>query len=159
MSTVQRRQQPVDVPKENGASASTVPEVVDISTFKPTFVPRSDRKTKEKKDKDKEKSKKKKSKSALVSFGDEEEGALEVRVAAPRKEKHKDKDGERKKKKRKEKNVEDDDDGMWVEKPPPEVVKTLPPVPPVDVQPPSEETGTGRSAGPPRGRKRAIDFM
>lgn len=153
------------VPKENGgATTSTVPEVVDISTFKPTFVPRSDRKTKEKKDKDKEKSKKRKSKSALVSFGDEEEGALEVRIAAPRKEKHKDKDkdGERKKKKRKEKNAEDEDDGMWVEKPPPEVVQTLnhqvPPV--VDVQPPpSEETSTGRPAGPPRGRKRAIDFM
>ena len=146
-------------PIGNGATTSSASEVVDIRTFKPTFVPRADRKTKDKKVKDKEKDKKKKSKSTLVSFGDEEEGALEVRVAAPSTEKHKNRDGERKKKKRKERKEDDNDDGMWVEKPPPEVVQSISQGPPHDIPLENEDLPTDKVAGPPRGRKRAIDFM
>ena len=79
------------------------------------------------------------------------------------KRKHKDKDNERKKKKV-EKKADDDDDSMWVEKPAPEVVKSLPiaPLPTTDAATNvdvSERVEGGREAGPPRGRKRAIDFM
>ncbi|KAJ7065371.1 hypothetical protein C8F01DRAFT_1125396 [Mycena amicta] len=118
--------------------------VVDMNTFKPTFIPRegkgkkdSDR-SKEKKDK---KDKKKKDKKSLVSFleDDGEEGSLQI---VP-------KDKDRPKKKRRKEKEEVDDDSMWVEKPAPDVVKEF-----AAEAPPQVVEG-----GPPKGRKRAIDFM
>ncbi|KII86063.1 hypothetical protein PLICRDRAFT_56526 [Plicaturopsis crispa FD-325 SS-3] len=122
-------------------------EKVDLATFKPTFVPRGDRSTKKDKDKKEKKDKKKKGK-VLVSFEmDEDQGEEPVRS--------KDKDRERPKKKmRKEKDGGDDDDGMWVEKPPPEVVKNIS-APPLHLH-----GDPAMDSGPPtKGRKRAIDFM
>ena len=103
--------------------------------------------------------KKKKQAKTLVSFDDgEEDGGLQVTVKAEkRKDREKDKGGERKKKKRKEvKAEEDDDDSMWVEKPAPEVVQNID----VSALPPEpSQDGVQDIAGPPRGRKRAVDFM
>ncbi|KAH9893159.1 hypothetical protein C8Q73DRAFT_791046 [Cubamyces lactineus] len=137
-------------------------EKVDLATFKPTFVPRSERdsrkdKTSEKKDK---KSKdKKKAKASLMSFDVEDDGSIPSfgpSAAKP------EKDKERKKKRRKERHEEEEDDSMWVEKPAPDVVKTLP-LPPAVPGEASEnvpnDVPPGSEAVPPRGRKRAIDFM
>ncbi|KAI0741391.1 hypothetical protein C8Q80DRAFT_1194175 [Daedaleopsis nitida] len=155
------------------ASSST--EKVDLATFKPTFVPRSEResrndKTEKSKNKKKEKDKKK-TKTTLMSFDVEDDGSIPSFGPAPshrssekKRDRDKDKDGERRKtKKRKEaaQGDDNDDDGMWVEKPAPEVVKTLQ-VAPVPTEPSGtehEHETIGREAGPPRGRKRAIDFM
>ncbi|TBU44672.1 hypothetical protein BD309DRAFT_919406 [Dichomitus squalens] len=131
-------------------------EQVDLATFKPTFVPRSERESRKDKDgKGKKKDQDKKAKATLVSFDAEDDGSIPSFGPAPPKEKEKDR--ERKKKKRKEKHGEDEDDSMWVEKPAPEVVKNLP-------MPTSAAAGVGMQvdgdeAGPQRGRKRAIDFM
>ena len=58
---------------------------------------------------------------------------------------------------------EDGDEGMWVEKPAPEVVRQMAAVvedvrehPPVEAE---TEGGMEGVVGPPRGRKRAVDFM
>ena len=64
-----------------------------------------------------------------------------------------------KKKKRKEKQDEEDDDSMWVEAPAPEVVRHLDVKPPVPQAPLPEDPASSIAAGPPRGRKRAVDFM
>lgn len=142
----------------------SLPEKVDLSTFKPTFVPRADRESrKDKSSTTREKKEKKKSKPALVSF-DDEEGGLKLSISAPKRKKHKeDKDGERKKKKRKEKDKHtEDDDAMWEEAAPPEVVQKLETqssatvIPGVDSEKP---TSGERPAGPSRGRARAVDFM
>ncbi|GBE86697.1 G patch domain-containing protein [Sparassis crispa] len=116
--------------QQNGtASGSASQEKVDIASFKPTFIPRSDRESRADKGKgkhkqDKEKKKKTASK-ALMSF-DVDDG-MESKLGAPEtrrhKDKDKDKDRERKKKKRKEHKEKDDDESMWVEKPPPEAAK------------------------------------
>jgi G patch domain-containing protein 1 len=131
---------------------------VDLATFKPTFIPRADRDSRKEKEKGREKDKKKKPAKTLVSFDDgEEDGGLQVTVKAEkRKDRDKDKGGDRKKKKRKEVKAEEDDDSMWVERPAPEVVRninlgTLPLE--------SAQDGVQDVAGPPRGRKRAVDFM
>ncbi|KAH8116376.1 hypothetical protein DFH11DRAFT_1725167 [Phellopilus nigrolimitatus] len=96
---------------------------VDITTFKPTFVPRSERqktKEKEKKDKGKDRSdrdrerKKKKGKSTLVSFEVDEEGGDE----GMSKDRSKEKTGEKRRKKRKEDRAEAndyDDDSIEVQ--------------------------------------------
>lgn len=146
------------------ASTSAGPEVdqkVDLATFKPTFVPRVDRESRKDKDKVKEKSrdKNKKKVAALVSFDDGDDG-LQINVSSKkRKEKSKDKDGDRKKKKRKEKKGDgDDDDSMWVEKPAAAVVQNLVLEELTPLAHPSEVSLEG-VAGPPRGRKRAVDFM
>lgn len=141
-------------------SSAPESEIVDLATFKPMFVPRSERESRTDKAKDKDrdkKSKKKKHAKTLVSFDDEEEG-LQVKPVAPKREKHKDKDGEHKRKKRKEKKDEDDDDSMWVEKPAPEVVQHLD-IKTGSVTPAEAPSDDSTPAGPPRGRKRAIDFM
>lgn len=135
-------------------------EIVDLATFKPMFVPRSERESRTDKAKDKDrdkKSKKKKHAKTLVSFDTEEEG-LQVKPVASKREKHKDKDGEHKRKKRKEKKDEDDDDSMWIEKPTPEVVQHLD-LKTGSVTPAEAPSDDSTPAGPPRGRKRAIDFM
>ena len=136
-------------PSLNGHTA-TSPEKFDIGSFKPTFIPRDG---KSKKGKDKPNKEKKKTGKVLVSFeldeDSEEPSAPKVRS--------KDKDKDRPKKKRKEKKNGggglDEGDGMWVEKPPPEVVK--------DMAVPSDLTGDVVDTEPSlnRGRKRAIDFM
>ncbi|THH28376.1 hypothetical protein EUX98_g5824 [Antrodiella citrinella] len=146
-------------------STSTLSEKVDISTFKPTFVPRADRKDKTGAIKDK---KKKPSKPAVVSFDDDEEG-LQVSINAPKKNrekrKHKDHDGDRKKKKKKKKDEEvrkedgPGEDDMWVEAPPPEVVQTLSATIAVPMDTSEDVPPGGNPVGPPRGRKRAVDFM
>ncbi|KAI0058945.1 hypothetical protein BV25DRAFT_1993879 [Artomyces pyxidatus] len=145
-------------------------EKVDIATFKPVFVPRGDRETKKGKDKAKDKKDKKKGK-AIVSFMDEDEGAaLHI---APQKSGKDTKDKEHRKKKRrkgeKEEKEEADvgDADMWVEKAPPPTVtefaanqpaeKTSPEVP--APPPPPIEQAPSKPEGPPRARKRAIDFM
>ncbi|GJE93220.1 G patch domain-containing protein [Phanerochaete sordida] len=146
------------------AGAPAEPEKVDLATFKPTFVPRGEREAR----KEKDKSRKKEKKRPLVSFDDDEAGLqIDVSAAKRSKDKHrskkegreKDDDGERKKKRRKEKRegADEDEDSMWVEKPPPEVVQSLP-VEEAPSAPPPEAHGES-AVGPPRGRKRAIDFM
>lgn len=130
---------------------------VDLSTFKPTFIPR-DSKTKKSKDKDKDKDKKEKrkkeKKTVLVSFEMDEEGSMEPSPKPPK--------DRPKKKKRKDRDNGDDDDAMWVEKPAPDAVKDL-----LHAHPPSDtstntpmiESDDEVATGPPRGRKRAVDFL
>ncbi|TFK48436.1 hypothetical protein OE88DRAFT_524979 [Heliocybe sulcata] len=131
-----------------------VKEDIDLATFKPTFVPRSE--SKKAKAKDKERKEKKKKTKTLVSFETEEDGGYDVPLP-PR---GKDKDKERAKKKRKDKKDDagEDNDSMWVEKPAPEVVKALDTSSAYLVEDPAD-TATGGEVGPPRGRKRAVDFM
>ncbi|KAK7031616.1 hypothetical protein R3P38DRAFT_821959 [Favolaschia claudopus] len=129
---------------------STAPEVampdaavVDVGTFKPTFIPREG-KAKKDSDRAKEKKEKKKKEKALVSFQEgEEDGALQISV--------KDRPKKKRRKEKKEKEVVDDEESMWVEKPPPEVVKHLA-ISDVTDLPQGEAQGV-------KGRKRAIDFM
>lgn len=122
-------------------------EKVDLSTFKPTFVPRSER-SKEKKEK-KDKDKKKKGK-IVVSFDVEEDGGGGARPSLGKEKDKKD----RPHKRTKAKAVDDDlDEGMWVEKPPPEIVKGL--VLPTSVDPVVDNEVPSH----PRGRKRAVDFI
>lgn len=146
----------------DSAAHNAADETVDLATFKPTFVPRAEREARKAKSKDhdqdrekhRDKDRKKKHAKALVSFdNDDGEEGLQV---VPKREKHKYKDGERKKKKRVE-SKGDDDDSSWVEAPAPEAVQHLDlmAVPTQSANEPSSET----PAGPPRGRKRAIDFM
>lgn len=127
---------------------------VDISTFKPTFVPRADREkrkdsTKDRSDSKKEK-KKKYGKTVLVSFDVEEDGG-DTKTTG------KEKDASKRKKKKKEQPVADDE-GMWVEKAPPEGLSEL-------ITEPAALVGVEvndvipKDIGPPRGRKRAIDFL
>ncbi|KAH8983155.1 hypothetical protein EDB86DRAFT_3106500 [Lactarius hatsudake] len=154
-------------------------ETVDIATFKPVFVPRAERRTQKPKDNDKDKKDgrgkdNKKRVKSIVSFEDGEEGA--ALVIAPQAEKDK---ARKKKKRRKEDkgatNVGaaggDEDAEMWVEKAPPQVVTSFVDAPPaadggarsegVPAPPPvsSSSTQVQRTEGPPRGRKRAIDFL
>jgi G patch domain-containing protein 1 len=131
------------------ASQDHTTEKVDLASFRPTFVPKSEReerktvKDKDKKDK-KDKDKKKKGK-IVVSFDVEDENEDRVKAIKEKK--------DRPRKRQKEKSQPDaDDDSMWVEKPPPEVVKDL--VIPISTEP-AEADGTPH----PRGRKRAVDFL
>lgn len=147
----------------NGTAGVIVVEDVDLSTFKPTFVPRSERsKGKDKakgdgvdgRDKVKKKKDKKGKGKTLMSFDveDEEEGGK--RGAEERDREHK------RKKKRKDKLPDDEDQSMWVEKPPPEAVQTFTGAPPASVSNGvSDSVDNANAVGPARGRKRAIDFM
>lgn len=148
--------QPSYEPNVHSSSVEESDQKVDLATFKPTFVPRSDREARKDTEKGKGRDKKKKKAAALVSFDDEDEG-LRINVNS-KKRKDKNKDGERKKKKRKERKDVGDDDSMWVEKPPPEVVHSMV----LDDSTPSAplpEASLEGVAGPSRGRKRAVDFM
>jgi G patch domain-containing protein 1 len=121
---------------------------LDLSTFRPTFVSRSDRSQAQKAD-DASKSRKKKRTNALVSFDDEDgEGSgLGVPKVKKRKEKHKnkEKDGDKKHKTKLDQvDVEDE----WVEKPVAEVVKNM-----------SLSSEAGGPATQIKGRKTAVDFM
>ncbi|KAF8159383.1 hypothetical protein B0H34DRAFT_654370 [Crassisporium funariophilum] len=153
-----------DVPEEtsptNAASsepmkaATVIPDdtPIDLSTFKPTFIPREgkakksrdDEKSKEKRDKkDKKDRKKKEKKGVLVSFEMEEYG---MEPTSPKQ--AKDRPKKKKRKERKEGNDADDDVGMWADNPVPEVL---------DVG--SDAYVSGSVDALPKGRKRAIDFM
>ncbi|KAK7686311.1 hypothetical protein QCA50_010535 [Cerrena zonata] len=147
------------LPKESPKQVN-LPEKVDISTFKPTFVPRGDRESRKDKASAKEKKEKKKSKTALVSF-DDEEGGLQLNISAPKRKKRKEeKDEDRKKKKRKEKDKAEDDDAMWEEAPPPEIVQKLEARDNVTSVPEViSERSDGRPVVPSQGRARAVDFM
>ncbi|KAF8273088.1 hypothetical protein EI94DRAFT_1676992 [Lactarius quietus] len=150
---------------------------VDIATFKPVFVPRAERRTQKSKDKDKTdvRVKDKKRVKSIVSFEDDDEGA--TLVIAPQA----DKDKARKKKKRRKEEEKgttnvvvtgnDEDTEMWIEKAPPQVVASFADAPPaaeggVRIEGASAPPPTSlsmqvlpRTEGPPRGRKRAIDFL
>lgn len=144
------------------SSGGVVVEAVDLSSFKPTFVPRSERSKGKDKDRggggidDRDKTKKKKDKKGkgktLMSF-DVDDGEEVAKGDV------KDADREHKrKKKRKDKIVEDD----WVEKPPPAVVQNFTASQPPPISDSIVNTNVdvdGASVGPARGRKRAIDFM
>ncbi|KAG2141951.1 hypothetical protein DEU56DRAFT_795742 [Suillus clintonianus] len=134
--------------------ANGVVEDVDLATFKPTFIPRAS-KTKDAEKKEKKTKKQKSSKGgALVSFDVDEDGgeSLSLTTAC---QKHRDRDSERPRKKKRKERDGDGGDDMWVEKPPPDIVKVLP----IDLS--HDEGGQvgGQESGPPRARKRAIDFM
>ncbi|CAA7269265.1 unnamed protein product [Cyclocybe aegerita] len=115
-------------------------------TFKPTFIPREG-KSKKSKDEDRSKEKKEKKKKGkkgvLVSFEVEEEGGDGVELKQP-------KDRPKKKRKGKEGGSDGKDQGMWTDKPPPDVPTVVP------SSPASTDVVTD---APSRGRKRAIDFM
>jgi len=136
----------------NPAKANASPAEVDVSTFRPTFIPR-DSQSKSANGKGlaaKEKKSKKPKGGALVSF-DLDEGGVDLSISARRENKERD----RPKKKRKKQKGDGNED-VWVEKPVPDTVKNLP------VDTPHEALKMDASevvAGPPRGRKRAIDFM
>ncbi|KAG1747898.1 uncharacterized protein EDB91DRAFT_1115387 [Suillus paluster] len=135
--------------------ANAIVEDVDLTTFKPTFIPRGS-KTKDTEKKEKKSKKQKSSKGgALVSFDVDEDGGESLSLTAARP-KHRDWDSERpRKKKRKEREGGEGED-MWVEKPPPDIVKVLS----VDLSPDNKGGHVGgQESGPPRARKRAIDFM
>ena len=147
---------------------------VDITTFKPVFVPRAERGTQKSKNKTDGREKDKKRVKSVVSFEDDDQGS--ALVIAPQA----DRDKTRKKKKRRkeEKGVtnvvgagNDEDTEMWMEKAPPQVVASF-----VDAAPAAEggvqiESASAppptlpltqvlqKTEGPPRGRKRAIDFL
>ncbi|KAG6839878.1 hypothetical protein C0991_010860 [Blastosporella zonata] len=129
---------------------------VDLSTFKPTFIPREGKAKKDRDDnkagddrgKKEKKEKRKREKKAALSFAMDEEGGDEPALKSS-------KDRPKKKKPRKDKQDEDEDEGMWVEKPAPDAVKDLVLPPP----PHTESNNRSDPNGPPRGRKRAVDFL
>lgn len=143
---------------------------VDMATFRPTFIPRESKVRepkdenhgKEKKGKKHKKDRKKKDKGPLVSFDVDEDGVegLSLKVGSEERPK--------KRKKKDKKKREDDDEGMWVEKPAPEITKKLPPVSvekamigtqDVEVTVPGDLSPNGPDTGVRRARKRAIDFL
>jgi G patch domain-containing protein 1 len=133
--------------------ANGVMEDIDIATFKPTFIPRASKT----KDAEKKKSKKQKNSKGgtLVSFDVDEDGGESLSLTAAR-HKHRDRDNERPKKKKRKGREGGEGEDMWVEKPPPDVVKALS----VDLPPDERGDHDGEhESGPPRTRKRAIDFM
>lgn len=126
------------------------PEVVDLNTFKPTFIPREGKARKDKDKAEDKKEKKKKDKRGVLSFAMDEEGVDELLVRPS-----KDRPKKKKRKHKQEDNAAGDDDAIWVEKPAPDVVKDLK----VPVPPPPEPLEPPAVSEPPRGRKRAVDFM
>jgi G patch domain-containing protein 1 len=130
-------------------------EPVDLTTFKPTFIPRAG-KEKEKDDAQlakKAKKKKEKNKGVLSFEMDEDGGGLAVKPERPKKKKRRGKEEKGESDKANGKGQEEED--MWVEKPVAEAVKTLSIAPlPEDSDKMDVETTNG-----PRGRKRAIDFL
>lgn len=147
---------------------------VDLMTFKPTFIPRKgkakkpndeDRSQEKKERKDKKDKKKKDKKGPLVSFDVDEDGAEEPLFRVVPKERPK-----KKKRRNKDKRDDDDDEGMWVEKPAPEILRNLPLAPttaePTQVALQTANTMVSNDSNPGdtdtgirRGRKRAVDFL
>jgi len=138
-------------PRSNGNTV-TAPEKIDIASFKPTFIPRDGKKTK---DKDKSRKAKKKGERTIVSFDLDEDGGESLSLSIP-KEKSKDRPKKKKRKDREKDRKEgddNDDDGIWVEKPPPEVVQNT--VASLTSDPMDVDTG---ESGTDKGRKKAVDF-
>ncbi|KAI6006679.1 hypothetical protein F5J12DRAFT_905697 [Pisolithus orientalis] len=142
---------PAELPSE------TLAADIDMSNFKPTFIPRDPQaktKAKEKEHSGTDK-KSKKSKGAkggvLVSFDLDEEGGEALSLSGLRHKRDRDRDRPKKRKKREGGRGEE----TWVEKPPPDIVKDLPPDSSLD----PDVMNSPYDIGPPRGRKRAIDFM
>ncbi|KAH9851887.1 hypothetical protein C2E23DRAFT_757614 [Lenzites betulinus] len=134
-------------------------EKVDLATFKPTFIPRSERESRKREGsgkKDKKAKDKKKARASLMSFDVEDDGSIPSFAPPASKS-----DRPTKKRKTREEKRDDDDDAMWVEKPAPEVVKNLPlpDAPPPTIGQDTSASADDNEAGPPRGRKRAVDFM
>jgi len=144
---------------------------VDMATFKPTFIPRESKakkpkdedEGKEKKEKKHKKDRKKKDKGPLVSFDIDEDGVegLSLKVGSEDRPK-------KKKKKDKKKHEDDEDEGMWVEKPAPEITKKLPPISAekatvsiqdVEMTVSGDLSSSGQDPGARRARKRAVDFL
>ncbi|KAF8347963.1 hypothetical protein F5887DRAFT_672698 [Amanita rubescens] len=144
---------------------------IDLSTFKPTFIPR-DRKGKEKeKDKresevkekkgKKDKKERKKKDQVLVSFEMEEEGSGLTLASKPSKDKDWDKERPKKKRKDKERRKDGNEEAMW------ETSATEIPQRPAEddankIVTTATEVATSELAGAlgnTKGRKRAIDFM
>ncbi|KAI6097687.1 hypothetical protein EDD16DRAFT_1667733 [Pisolithus croceorrhizus] len=122
-STSARAAAPAELP-----SGSLVTDI-DMSSFRPTFMPRDPRVKTKTKEKEKEHSvtekKNKKSKAAkggvLVSFELDEEGRESLSLSGLRHKSDRDRDRPKKKKKREGEKEE----ATWVEKPPPDIVKDL----------------------------------
>jgi G patch domain-containing protein 1 len=185
---VVEQQQPASSYEPRSAEGPSA-DPVDMATFKPVFVPRAERETQKRNDKKdgrgKDKDDKKKRVKAIVSFEDDEEGAAALVIAPQQQAADKDKDkGRKKKKRRKEKegdekgmgtgNAEGEEDvEMWVEKELPRVVASFASTSPAPPPQPSAKEAAKRTEapvvdvpstssmteGPPRGRKRAIDFL
>ncbi|KZT43136.1 hypothetical protein SISSUDRAFT_1112218 [Sistotremastrum suecicum HHB10207 ss-3] len=156
---------PSSAPLYEPSTSSTLGNTpVDISTFRPTFVSRSDRtkdapSRKEQKEKDKKESKKKGKGKAILSFETDDLQIVPTRSDSPDKERRKKK---RKKEKRDDGKVSEDvpmeDDDMWVEKPPPATVNTTD-EPVVPCFPDADLEQDKPTKDPHRGRKRAVDFL
>ncbi|KAI6110662.1 hypothetical protein EV401DRAFT_1991786 [Pisolithus croceorrhizus] len=154
------------VPKPSTSAQATTPAQlpdgslatdIDMSRFRPTFMPRDPQdKTKAKEEEHSGTEKKnKKSKGAkggvLISFELDEEGGESLSLSGLRHKRDRHRDRPKKKKKREGEREE----AAWVEKPPPDIVKDLRSDPSLD----SDVMNSPYDVGPPRGRKRAIDFM
>jgi len=154
---------------------------IDLSTFKPTFIPR-DRKGKEKekdkregnvKDKKGKKDKKDKGKKkdkVLVSFEMEEEGSGLTLASKPSQGKDRDKERPKKKRKDKERREDGNEEAMWETSTSKPSATEIPQLRPAKVDANNlvewsttvTEVATSESAGAlgnTKGRKRAIDFM
>jgi G patch domain-containing protein 1 len=130
-------------------------EDVDLATFKPTFIPRGS-KPKDAEKKEKKNKKQKSSKGGtLVSFDVDEDGGESLSLTAAHR-KHRDRDSERPRPRKRKDREGDGGEDMWVETPPPDIVKALPIT---EVSPDEGGQVNGQESGPPRARKRAIDFM
>lgn len=123
---------------------------VDLSTFKPTFIPREGKskhkeKSKEKsKEKKERKEKKEKKGVVLVSFAMDDDG---TEATQPKQSK----DRPKKKRKDKKESEGDNNDVVMFDKPPPEVPSVISTVP--------NTSSTTDTSSAPKSRKRAIDFM
>jgi len=133
--------------------ANGIVEDVDLATFKPTFMPRGS-KLKDVEKKEKKNKKQKSSKGGtLVSFDVDEDGGESLLLTAAHR-KHRDRDSERPRKRKRKDREGDGGEDMWVEKPPPDIVKALPIT---EVSPDEGGQVNGQESGPPRACKRAID--
>ena len=133
-------------------------EKVNLATFKPTFVPRDSqsRSGNGKAPAMMEKKSKKSKVGALVSFDVDEDGGESLSITARRETKERD----RPKKKRKKHREHVDEEEVWVEKPPPDIVRGLPAERPQADDHDAVKVGDAAGVvGPPRGRKRAVDFL
>ena len=159
-TSIQTMEKPAETPvvpptaTDRGKVRAAVNDKVDLSTFKPTFVPRDSQSHSGngKPPAVKEKKGKKSKTGALVSFDVDEDGGESLSILARRETKERD----RPKKKRKKHREHVDEEEVWVEKPAPDIVRDLPVERPQDDREMDDAQGI---VGPSRGRKRAVDFL
>ncbi|KAF8677324.1 hypothetical protein RHS04_06009 [Rhizoctonia solani] len=155
LASVRRAAPPhISTKAEEGPEGPEPP--VDLATFKPIFNLRTKTKDKEERKSKDKKSKKDKGKRAALSFDVDEDADTEN--ASSSKGKRRERDGEAARKPKKPR-TQDEDEDEWVEKQPPAAtvsVGTGEKTCPDSSGAPSTLT---EGAGPPRARKRAIDFM